>query len=145
MDTIITINEVTALLLSIPSLVNVCPKFENIRVLCQHFKQALRLLPCPQSTLHRWKGMVMAQELYALLTPNLFHLPNNPGPNAEYARAINPTNPGVVPDPASLTRTEQAIIYMTFTHCNNYYLSMVNIKRAFFTAVDACTNDALKC
>ncbi len=57
---------------------NVCPNFENIRVLCRHFEQALQRLPCPQpqSTLHGWKGIVMAWKLYALLTPNPFHLPN---------------------------------------------------------------------
>jgi hypothetical protein len=144
MDTIITINEVTALLLSLPSLVNIRPNFKNIRVLCQHFKQALQHLSCPQSTLHGWKGMVMAQELYALLTPNLLRLPNNPGPNMVYARAIDPANPGAVPDPAPLTRTEQATTDTLFTHCKNYYLLMVNIECTCFIAVNACINNACK-
>ncbi len=86
----------------------------------------------------------MAQELYALLTPYPFRLPNDPGPNAVYARAINPLNPGAVSDPAPLTRTEQATIDTTFTCRKNYYLSMVKIKRACFTAVDACINNAFK-
>jgi hypothetical protein len=77
-------------------------------------------------------------------TPNLFRLPNNLGPNVVYARAINPQNPGAVPDPAPLTRTEQATIHTTFTRRKNYSLSMVNIKRACFMAVDACINDAFK-
>jgi hypothetical protein len=145
MDTIITINEVTMLLASLPSLVNVCPNFENIQVLCRHFEQALQHLPCPQSTLHGWKGMVMARELYALLTPNPFRLPNNPGPNAVYVRPIDPNNPGVVPDPAvPLTRTEQATINLTFTHLKNYYMSMINIEQACFMAVNAYINDAFK-
>ncbi len=115
MDTIITINEVSMLLASLPLLAIVHPNFKNIRLLCRHFEQALQCLPCPQSTLHGRKGMVMARELYALLTPYPFRLPNNPEPHAVYARAIAPQNPGAVPDPAPLMRTEQATIDMTFT------------------------------
>jgi hypothetical protein len=48
------------------------PNFEQIRVLRRHFEQVMQCLPCPQSTLHGWKGMVMARELYALLTPSAF-------------------------------------------------------------------------
>jgi hypothetical protein len=133
------------LLAFLPSLANVCSNFENIRVLCRHFKQALQCLPCPQSTVHGWKGMVMARELYTLLTPNPFCLPQNPGLNAVYVRPINPLNPAVVPDlSVPLTRTEQATIEMTFARCKNYYMSIVNIKRAYFTAVNACINNAFK-
>jgi hypothetical protein len=65
--------------------------------------------------------MVMAQELYAFITPNLFRLPNDPRSNAVYVRPINLNNPGVVPDPAILlTRKEQATIDTTFTLCKNY-------------------------
>jgi hypothetical protein len=65
--------------------------------------------------------MVIVQELYALIIPNPFHLPNDPGPNAAYVRPINPNNPGVMPDPAiPLTRTEQATIDTALTHCKNY-------------------------
>jgi hypothetical protein len=145
MDTVINIDEVTTLLASLPSLANVCPNFENIRVLRRHFERALQRLPCPQSTLHGWKEMVMARELYALLTPNPFRLPNDPGPNAVYVRPINPLNPVVVPDPSvPLTRTEQATIDTTFARRQNYYMSIVNIERASFTAIDACINDASK-
>jgi hypothetical protein len=105
----------------------------------------LQHLPRPQSTLLGWKGMVMGQELYALLTPNPFCLPNNPGPNAVYIRPINPSNPGVVPDPAvPFTRMEQATINSMFTHHKNYYRLMINIKQACFTAIDACINNAFK-
>jgi hypothetical protein len=51
----------------------------------------------------------------------------------------------VVPDPSvPLTRTEQATIDMMFARCKNYYMSMVNIQRACFTAIDACINDVFK-
>jgi hypothetical protein len=139
MDTVITIDEVTTLLTSLPSLANVRPNFKNIRVLCRHFERALQCLPCPQSTLHGWKGMVMSQELYTLLTPNLFHLPNDPGLNAVYVRRV------VVPDPSvPLTQTEQATMDTTFACQKNYYRSMVNIKCACFTAINACINNAFK-
>jgi hypothetical protein len=34
--------------------------------------------------LQRWKSLVVARELYALLTTNAFCLPNNPGDAAVY-------------------------------------------------------------
>jgi hypothetical protein len=144
MNTIIATDEVFSLVATIPSLLNVRPNFKNIRVLCRHFEQALQSLPCPQSTLQGWKDMVMARELYALLMPNHFRLPINPGPNVVYIYSMDPTNPGAAPNPAPLTRTEQATIDTTFTHCKNNFLSMVNIKRACFTAVDGCINNAFK-
>jgi hypothetical protein len=78
------------------------------------------------------------------LTPNPFRLPNNPGPNAVYARAIIPANPGAVPDPAPLMMTEQATTDTIVTCCKNYYLYMVNIEGACFTAVDDCINNMFK-
>jgi hypothetical protein len=88
--------------------------------------------------------MVMARELYALLTPNHFHLHIHPRLNAVYTRGTNPANPSTAPDPAPLTRTEQATIDTTFTRCKNYFLSMVDIERACFMAVDGCINNAFK-
>ncbi len=76
MDATITYNEVAALVgINIPTL-NPCPNFEQIRILCRHFEHALQCLPCPQTILHGWKGMVMAQELYALLMPEQNNLEN---------------------------------------------------------------------
>ncbi len=69
MDVTITYNEVAVLVvINIPTL-NLCPNLKQIWILHRHFEHALQCLPCPQTTLHGWKGMVMAQELYALLTP----------------------------------------------------------------------------
>jgi hypothetical protein len=85
--------------------------------------------------------MVMARELYALLMPTPICLPTNPGAHTVYIWTIDPSNPGVIPDPAvPLTRTEQATIDTTFSHRNHYYQSMLNIKRACFTALDASIN-----
>jgi hypothetical protein len=72
MDTTITYDEVTTLVgVNILSF-NPHLNFEQIQVLHRHFERALQCLSCQQSTLHRWKGMVMARELYALLTPSGF-------------------------------------------------------------------------
>ncbi len=140
-DTTITYDEVAALLGTILSL-KPCPNFDQMRVLRRHIEQALQCLPCPQSTLHGWKGMVMAQELYALLTPTPLRLPTNPGPNTVYMQAI--VNPGNVPYPTPLTYTEQAMIDTTFTCPKHYFLSMRNIDCTCVTAFDLSINDAFK-
>jgi hypothetical protein len=88
--------------------------------------------------------MVMAQELYALLTPTPFRLPIDPGPNAIYVQPVNMNDPNAVVDASPLSRTEQDTIDTTFTRCKNYFMSMVNIERACFTAIDACINNAFK-
>jgi hypothetical protein len=143
MDTTITFDEVATLIgVNIPSL-EPRPTFKKIRALCRHFKQALQRLPCPQSTFHRWKGLIMSRELYPLLTGlnNAFCLPMDPGPNANYTQ---PVVPGVVPDLTLLSRTEQATIDMHFAHQKHYFLPLQNIQRACFTALNAIINNAFK-
>jgi hypothetical protein len=84
MDITITYDEVATLIgINIPSL-EPPPNFERIRALCHHFERALQCLPCPQSTFHGWKGLIMARELYALLVgaANPFWLLVHPGPNS---------------------------------------------------------------
>jgi hypothetical protein len=83
MDVTIIYNEVAALLVTnIPSL-EPLPNFKHIRVLRCHFERALQHLPCLQSTQLGWKGLVMLQTMYALLTVNAFCLSHNPGPAAD--------------------------------------------------------------
>jgi hypothetical protein len=86
--------------------------------------------------------MVMARELYALLTLALFCLPIDPGPVVVYIRPVIVARQ--TPDPTPLTRMEQATIKTTFSHQKHYYMSMKNIKHACFTALDARINDAFK-
>lgn len=84
MDVTITFDEVYALVgTNIPSL-EPRPNFERIRKLRRHFENALQRLPCPQSVQHGWKGMVMAQNMYALLTTMPFRLPTSPGDTPTY-------------------------------------------------------------
>jgi hypothetical protein len=117
------------------------PNFERICTLHRHFERALQCLPCPQSVQHGWKGMVMAHELYALITIQPFCLPTNPGATATY---ICSQTPGQPINNAPLTRTEQASIDSLFNRRKAYYLSMQNIKRVCFTALDASVDDASK-
>jgi hypothetical protein len=141
MDATISYDEVAALVgVNIPTL-EPCPNFERIRTLRQHFERALQHLPCPQSVQHGWKGMVMAHELYALLTIQPFRLPTNPGATATYIRSQTPGQPV---NNAPLTRTEQASIDSLFNCRIAYFLSMQNIKRVCFTALDVSVNNAFK-
>jgi hypothetical protein len=143
MDATITYNEVINLVGdNVPTTNNERPNFKSIRLLRHHFERALQCLPSPQSTLHGWKGLVKARELYALLTPVPFWTPNNPGPSAIYVRALDPAN--TVPDPAPLTRTEQATINTMFARCKHYFLSMKNIERACFTILNSTIKNTFK-
>jgi hypothetical protein len=85
--------------------------------------------------------MVMARELYSLLTNIPFRLPTNPGAAAVYVRAVVTGQPV---DNTPLSRTEQALIDTLFNRRKHYFLSMQNIERACFTALDASINDAFK-
>ncbi len=67
MDWTITYDEVATLVRSNIPLLEQSLNFERIQALCCHFERALQCLSCPQSTLHGWKGLIMAHELYALL------------------------------------------------------------------------------
>jgi hypothetical protein len=87
------------------------------------------------------KGMVMAQEHYALLTPMPFHLPNNPGSATIYVRPVMARQPV---DATLLKTTEQASINTRFARAKHYYLSIWKIERACFTALDPSINDAFK-
>ncbi len=85
--------------------------------------------------------MVMVQELYTLLVPTPFCLLNNPGDATTYVRPVVAKQPV---DAVQLTRMEQASVNTQFTCAKHYYLSMHNIERACFTALDASFNDAFK-
>ena len=141
MDATILYDEVYALVeTNIPSL-EPRPNFECIQKLRRHFENALQRLPCPQSVQHGWKGMVMAQNMYALLTATPFRIPTTPGDTPTYLRAVLAGEPA---DNSPLTRTEQATIDSTFARRKHYFLSMQNIERACFTALDSSVNDAFK-
>ena len=125
MDATITYDEVAALVgVNIPTL-EPRPNFERIRALRRHLERCLQRLPCPQSIQHGWNGMVMARELYSLLTNIPFRLPTNPGAAAVYVRAIVTGQPV---NNTPLSRTEQASIDTLFNCRKHYFLSMQNIE-----------------
>jgi hypothetical protein len=139
MDATITYDEVAALVgINIPML-EPRPNFERICALRRHLERCLQRLPCPQSVNHGWKGMVMARELYSLLTNIPFRLPTNPGAAAVYVCAVVTGQPV---NNAALSRTEHASIDTSFNRRKHYFLSMQNIERACFTALDSSINDA---
>jgi hypothetical protein len=143
MDSTITYDEVATLIeVNLPSL-EPRPTFERIRALRQHFECTLQRLPCPQTTLLGWKGLIIARELCTLLTGpgNAFRVPMDPGPVADYTR---PVLPGQQPDVSQLSRTEQATVDIQFAWQKHYFLSWQNIERACFTALDASINNAFK-
>ena len=45
---------------------------------------------CPQSTIHGWSGLVLLPMVYALLKPNPFVTPADPGAIAVYAQFALP-------------------------------------------------------
>ena len=143
MDLNITFDEVTTLVgANLPSL-EPRPTFERIRTLRQHFERALQRLLCPQSTLHGWKGLVMAKELYTLLTGqnNPFRVPVDPGAAAIYTRMVVT---GQQVDLSPLSRTEQATFDTQFARQIQYFLSLQNIECACFTVLNASINDTFK-
>jgi hypothetical protein len=122
MDSTITYDEVATLIgVNLPSLE---PRltFEQIRALHRHFKRALQCLPCPQTTPHGWKRLIMARELYTLLTGpgNVFCVPIDPVPIADYTR---PVLLGQQPDLSPLLRTKQATVDTQFARQKHYFLS----------------------
>ena len=86
MDATITYDAVHAIVgANVPSL-EPRTNFERIRNLRRHFENALQRLPCPQRVQHGWKGMIMAQNMYALLTATRFCLPSDPSKTANYTK-----------------------------------------------------------
>ncbi len=85
--------------------------------------------------------MVMAPTMYTLITATPFRFPISPGDTPTYIRA---TLAGEPVNTTPITWTEQAAIDSTFARCKHYFLSMQNIKRACFTALDSSVNDAFK-
>ena len=83
MDTLITYDEVVALVANPPTLAP-RPNFTNLRALRCHLQRALQRLVNPQSYVLGWSGLVMSRPMYQLLSTSPFRLPNDPGLLAIY-------------------------------------------------------------
>jgi hypothetical protein len=129
MDTLITYDEVVALVANPPTLAP-RPNFTNLRALRRHLQRALQRLVNPQTNVLGWSGLVMSRPMYQMLSTSPFRLPTNPGPQAVYygARvpildaAGNPNdatgNPTYVPIPVSIAprkRRSTLISYVSET------------------------------
>ncbi len=155
MNTLITFNEVVALVVNSPILAP-HSNFTNLRALRRHLQRALQRLCCPQSNILGWAGLVMSQAMYSLFTPTPFRLPNNPGDQAIYYGPQVPIvdaqgtpvlgaagNPTYVPQPP-LKCAAQAAINARFVRVRNYWLLYQNIKRACFNMLNDNINNAFK-
>jgi hypothetical protein len=89
MDNIVAFDRVVGFLRNPPT---VAPRldFSKLRALRQHIIKALKRLECPQSYIHGWLGLTMALNVYALLKPNPFVVPGNPGPAMVYTQFAPP-------------------------------------------------------
>jgi hypothetical protein len=83
MDTIITYDEVAALVANLPTIA-LHPNFMNLRNLRRHIQCPFQRLSCPQSNILGWAGLIIARPMYNLLTMLPFQLPIDPGPLSIY-------------------------------------------------------------
>jgi hypothetical protein len=89
MDHLIKYEEVMEFLKNPPSLSS-CLDFAKLRPMQKHMVKVLKQLVCPQSTIHGWSGLVLPPMFYALLKPNPFVAPADPGAVAVYAQFALP-------------------------------------------------------
>ena len=83
MDSVITLDEVNTLLADAPDIPG-RPNFENLRTFRRHVIDRLKTLPCPQSQMMGWAGIIMSPVLYALIENTPFTAPADPGKVAHY-------------------------------------------------------------
>jgi hypothetical protein len=118
MDHLITYKEAMVFLKNTPMLAP-RPDFVKICALQKHIIMALKQLMCPQSTIHRWSGLVMGPVMQVLIEPT-----------TPFVLVADSSN-----YPLYNNFATEAAIKMTnkrFEHDKNYYLSFLNINRACF-------------
>jgi len=157
MDTIITHNEVVALVVN-PTSIAPCPNFTNLRILRCHIQRALQRLNGTQSNILGWAGLIMARPMYSLLTTSPFWLPNDLRPLTIYYQPpveIIDEHGDPVLDAAgfpiyclqpTIACAEQTktTINVQFKRAKNYYESYMNIHWAVFNYLNNNIDDAFK-
>ena len=83
MNRIISFEEIHGALKNPPSL-NPRPDFLKIRALREFMYNVLKHVSCPQSLIHGWAGLAMDPQMYALIEPNAFVMPPDPGDLPNY-------------------------------------------------------------
>jgi hypothetical protein len=129
MDHLIKYKEVAEFLKNPPTL-SPRPDFEKLRAMQKHMVKGLKQLVCPQSAIHGWLGLVLLPMVYALLMPNPFIAPPDPGAVAVYAQFALPVQ----------IKTTDAM----FVQAQNNYGSYKNIMRACFCMLDENVSDQFK-
>jgi hypothetical protein len=117
MDTIVTFDIEVGFLRYPPTMASHLD-FAKLRALHQHIMKALKQLECPLSFIHGWSGLTMAPAVYALLEPNPFVVPGDPGPAPVYTPFATP---------AGIKMTNAA-----FKQDKKYFLMYKNINCACF-------------
>jgi hypothetical protein len=129
MDHTITFDEIVGFPKNPPTLLP-RPDFIKIRALQKHMVRALKQLTCPQSVIHGWSGLILALMVYALLEPNPFQDPTDPGAGTVYTQFVT----------ALMIKMANAI----FTRAQNEWNSFRNIQRACFCMLDELVSDQFK-
>jgi hypothetical protein len=117
MDNIVSFDKLAGFLQNPPT-VAPRPEFTKLRALRQHIIKAFKQLECPQSYIYGWLSLTMAPNVYALLEPNPFVVPGDPGPALVYTQFA----------PSAMIK----MIDATFIRNKNYFLSYKNINQVCF-------------
>ena len=152
MDTIISYDEIAALVANPPSLAS-RPNFINLHNLRRHIQRALMRVSCPQSNILGWAGLIMSREMYGLLTTIPFRLQLDPGLLAIYYPpkipivdaqgdpVLDATGKPTYQSQPAIRRAEQSTIDASFKRGENYWKSYINIQCAVFN----CLDDGIDC
>ena len=155
MDTIISYDEVTALVANPPT-IKPHPNFTNLRNLRRHTQCALMCVSCPQSYILGWAGLIMSRAMYGLITTSPFRIPTDPGPLAIYYPARIPivdaqgdpflNGLGLLTYQAqpTINRVEQVTINTRFKPAKKYWESYQKIRDAVFNCLEDGISNAFK-
>jgi hypothetical protein len=143
MDTTITYDTIVGLLANLPS-IDPCPNFFNLCNLRTNFAQALKKIPCPQSSVNGWAGAVLSPAMYALIDPTPFHLNITTTPVPRFPLRYEATTDGSIGPLIAYTRKEILTITATHTRAKHYHDTGTNICCACFDILDTHVNDAYK-
>ena len=131
MNRIISFEEIHGALKNPPSL-NPRPDFLKIRALREFIYNVLKHVACPQSLIHGWAGLAMDPQMYALIEPNAFGMPADPGDLPNYGGNQFPSTVAI--------KTAERMFEMG----TNYYTSYLNINRALFRMLDDSIDNNFK-
>ena len=131
MNRIISFEEIHGALKNPPSL-NPRPDFLKIRALREFIYNVLKHVSCPQSLIHGWAGLAMDPQMYALIEPQAFVMPPDPGDLPNY---------GGVQFPSTVALKTADRMFETAT---NYFTSYLNINRALFRMLDDSIDNNFK-